>query len=125
MNPNTPWIVTIIKGPEFSVDVALKESFYSFAITAQSDIYNLNLVSLRGPEGPKGDKGDPGTGVTDGVNTGDLIRWNAITEQWEAQAEPVEFLGIKLTPQVVALIEEEGVMFYSSVEKSVIVCTDN
>lgn len=56
-------------------------------------------VGLQGPAGPRGERGPAGEGdLPDGVNDGDIIRWNAISGAWESCAEPFEFQGIVLVP---------------------------
>ena len=60
----------------------------------------------------------------DGTNTGDIIRWNAVTEAWESSAEPLDFTQINLTPQAAAVEDSEGGMYYKSGDKAVYVCTD-
>ena len=59
----------------------------------------------------------------DGTNTGDIIRWNAVTEAWESSAEPFDFTQINLTPQAAAVEDSEGGMYYKSGDNSVYVCT--
>ena len=60
----------------------------------------------------------------DGTNTGDIIRWNAVTEAWESSAEPFDFTQINLTPQAAAVEDTEGGVYYKSTDKSVYVCTE-
>jgi len=66
------------------------------------------------------------TGVVlpDGTSTGDILRWNDSTGEWEVKAEPVAFKGILLTPAIAALIDAEGLMYYNSDQKAVLVCTE-
>jgi len=59
----------------------------------------------------------------DGTNTGDIIRWNAVTEAWESSAEPFDFTQINLTPQAAAVENIEGGIYYKT-DKKVYVCTD-
>ena len=82
------------------------------------------VVRIIGPTliGLKGDTG--ATGLPDGVNTGDLIRYNEVSEEWEAEAEPAEFKGFILTPALASLINAEGAVFYSSTDKAILVCTE-
>lgn len=61
----------------------------------------------------------------DGTVTGDIIRWNDVTEQWESCAEPLDFKQINLTPRASALENVEGGMYYKSDDKAVMVCTEN
>jgi hypothetical protein len=80
--------------------------------------YEVIEVFERGKQGPKGDQGEMGVGAIDG----DLIRWNAETQEWEAKQEPFEFKGIVLTPQETAIIEQEGALYYSNSDKSLKLC---
>lgn len=66
----------------------------------------------------------PAGAVPDGVNAGDIIRWNAGTSDWEVTAEPFEFQGIVLTPALAALADAVGGMYFNSTEKAVMVCTE-
>ena len=59
-----------------------------------------------------------------GVNTGDLVRYNAATGAWETNAEPDAFKGLVLTPALASLIEAEGAVYYQSSSKHILVCTD-
>jgi len=59
----------------------------------------------------------------DGTNTGDIIRWNAVTEAWESNSEPLDFTQVNLTPQAAAVEDTEGGVYYKSTDKSVYVCT--
>jgi hypothetical protein len=63
--------------------------------------------------------------IEDGGATGDIIRWNAITEQWESCAEPFDLKQINLTPLAAAVEDVEGGMYYKSSDKAVMVCTDD
>jgi hypothetical protein len=62
--------------------------------------------------------------ISDGDNTGDIIRWNATTEAWESSAEPLDFTQINLTPQAAAVEDAEGGMYYKSSDNSVYICTN-
>ena len=62
--------------------------------------------------------------IEDGTNTGDIIRWNAVTEAWESSAEPLDLTQINLTPQAAAVEDTEGGVYYKSTDKSVYVCTE-
>jgi hypothetical protein len=81
---------------------------------ASESVSSVEIVT-EGPQGP------PGM-MADGANNGDLIRWNAITESWEARQEPFEFKGIVLTPQETAILETEGALYYSSADKTIKLC---
>lgn len=59
-----------------------------------------------------------------GVNTGDLVRYNAATGAWETSAEPEAFRGLVLTPALASLIDAEGAVYYNSTTKHILVCTD-
>lgn len=61
----------------------------------------------------------------DGMDEGDLIRWNADEGAWEVKSEPFEFQQIILTPREEALLNQEGALWYKSTEKAVFVCTDD
>ena len=61
----------------------------------------------------------------DGTTTGDIIRWNAVTEQWESCAEPLALKQINLTPLAAAMEDVEGGMYYKSDDKVIMVCTEN
>ncbi len=62
--------------------------------------------------------------IKDGSNTGDIIRWNAVTEKWESNAEPFDFTQINLTPQAGAVENTEGGIYYKT-DKKVYVCTED
>ena len=62
--------------------------------------------------------------IADGTNTGDIIRWNAVTEAWESCAEPFEFTQINLTPAASAVADTEGGFYYKSGDKAIYVCTE-
>ena len=62
---------------------------------------------------------------TPGVLDGDIIRWNAATQQWESCSEPFEFAQIVLEPRVSALLDREGSLWYRSTDKTVLVCTND
>ena len=82
----------------------------------------------RGPAGPAGAPGPagvPGTGVPAGTNTGDIIRYNAVTGDWESCAEPFEFQGIVLVPMTLpGGVVAEGFVGYRAVDKSIYVQID-
>ena len=63
--------------------------------------------------------------IADGTNTGDIIRWNAVSSAWESSAEPLDFKQINLTPQAAAVENTEGGVFYKSSDKAVYVCTSD
>ena len=56
-------------------------------------------AGVDGRDGAQGPRGAAGSGIfPDGTTTGDIIRWNSITGDWESCAEPFEFKGIVLVP---------------------------
>jgi hypothetical protein len=59
-----------------------------------------------------------------GTTTGDFIRYNAGTGAWEMAHEPISLAGLVLTPALASLVEAEGAVYYDSVQKAVLVCTD-
>lgn len=63
--------------------------------------------------------------VEDGASTGDIIRWNAATEQWESCAEPFDLKQINLTPLSEAMEDVEGGMYYKADDKAIMVCTED
>jgi len=63
-------------------------------------------------------------GISDGTNTGDIIRWNAASEAWESSAEPFDFTQINLTPAASAVADTEGGFYYKSGDKAIYVCTE-
>ena len=63
--------------------------------------------------------------IADGTNTGDIIRWNAVSSAWESSAEPLDFKQINLTPATSAVENTEGGVFYKSTDKSVYICTED
>ena len=58
-----------------------------------------------------------------GSITGDIIRWDAVSNAWEVKSEPFEFKGLVLTPALASLIDAEGAIYYNSSNKAVMVCT--
>jgi len=93
----------------------------------------INSVGI-GPQGIQGIQGVPGEDGTDGVDavgaipgilTRDFLRWNEEDNSWEVKSEPIEFKEIVLTPTAAALLDKEGGLWYDSVNKSVMVCTDD
>lgn len=79
--------------------------------------YDLRIKALEDAPTPSGT-------IPDGVVTGDIVRWNAITESWEAKSEPLTFKGLVLTPALSSLVDEEGALYYNLTNKSIMVCTD-
>jgi len=79
-----------------------------------------------GATGPVGADGHDGTGdFPDGTATGDIIRWNAATGDWESCAEPFEFKGIVLVPMALpGGVVPEGFVGYNAVDKGVYIQVD-
>ena len=75
---------------------------------------------------------DIGTGITtyvygdftDGTTTGDILRWNSVSDAWEVKSEPLIFNGLVLNPLSAPLDDIEGGLWYKSTTKEVFVCTD-
>ena len=80
----------------------------------------------RGPAGPAGPAGSQGlSDLSAGTNTGDIIRYNAATGDWESCAEPFEFKGIVLVPMALpGGIVSEGYVGYNAVDKGIYVQID-
>ena len=55
---------------------------------------------------------------------GSVVRYNQATDSWESASEPFEFKGLVLTPATASLIEAEGALYYDSLLKAILVCTD-
>jgi len=73
---------------------------------------------------PKGDPGIDAASAIPGITTGDFLRWNEDDNTWEVKSEPIEFNQIILTPSIVAILNKEGSLWYDSINKNVMVCTD-
>jgi len=87
----------------------------------------MTIEVRRGPAGPTGATGPEGPSgeMLDGVNTGDIIRWNAVTLAWESAAEPFEFAGIVLVPMALpGGVVAEGFVGYNAVDKGIYVQID-
>jgi hypothetical protein len=59
-----------------------------------------------------------------GSNTGDFVRFNAGSGNWEVAVEPIHLKGVVLTPAVASLVNAVGAVYFDSVVKALIVCTD-
>jgi hypothetical protein len=71
-------------------------------------------AGVAGPAGPAGADGHDGSAVfPDGSATGDIIRWNAITGDWESCAEPFEFKGIVLIPMALPGAPVDGMVGFN------------
>jgi hypothetical protein len=67
-----------------------------------------------GATGAVGPRGAAGTGVfPDGSATGDIIRWNAVTGDWESCAEPFAFQGIVLVPMALPGAPVDGMVGFN------------
>jgi hypothetical protein len=85
----------------------------------------------RGPVGPVGPQGIPGADghdgsavFPDGSATGDIIRYNADTGDWESRAEPFEFQGIVLVPMALPGSPVEGFVGYNEADNSIYVAVE-
>jgi hypothetical protein len=97
----------------------------SAVITPQPEAVIIEV--RRGPAGPAGAPGPagvPGTGVPAGTNTGDIIRYNAVTGDWESCAEPFVFQGIVLVPMTLPGSPVEGFIGYNAADKGIYVNID-
>ena len=87
--------VAVVAPQEIAVTVEVRTE--AAIITPQPEAVIVEV--RRGPVGPVGPQGATGIGILpDGTNTGDIIRYNAATGNWESRAEPFEFKGIVLVP---------------------------
>ena len=69
---------------------------------------------LPGKDGAPGLRGAAGSGIfPDGTATGDIIRWNAATGDWESCAEPFEFQGIVLVPMALPGAPVDGMVGFN------------
>jgi len=59
-----------------------------------------------------------------GSETGDIIRWNETTGEWESCSEPFSLKQINLTPLAEAMENTEGGMYYKTGDKAIMVCTE-
>jgi len=99
-------------------EVVLIEALEEFVAIVERDRAVVIEVGQQGPAGP--------AGVTvDGTNTGDIIRYNAATGDWESCAEPFEFQGIVLVPMALpGGVVAEGFVGYNAVDKGIYVQID-
>jgi len=101
-------------------NVLISEGESSTEITTTIDsVTTIESISV-GPQGPPGVDS-----LLSGDITGDFLRWNEEDNSWEVKSEPIEFKEIVLTPAVAALLDKEGGLWYDSVGKCVMVCTDD
>jgi hypothetical protein len=59
----------------------------------------------------------------DGLNNGDVVRWNAVAGAWEVVTEPLVLTEINLTPKA-ASDGAEGTVFYCSTDNQLYVGTE-
>ena len=105
-------------------EISTEAGAYIEIVTQEQPIAIIESL-LQGPQGPQGIPGRDGLStLIPGTFQGDFLRWNANSEAWEVASEPIEFNQIVLTPTEVATLNKEGAMWYSSIDKSVHVCTD-
>jgi hypothetical protein len=60
--------------------------------------------------------------IPSGDATGDFIRWNAENSTWEVAVEPLSLKQINLVPSSSATLDEEGGVWYNSVDKQLMLC---
>jgi hypothetical protein len=73
----------------------------------------------------RGPPGKDGIGILPaGENTGDIIRYNAVTEEWESCAEPFEFQGIVLVPMTLPGSPVEGFVGYNAADNGLYVAVE-
>jgi len=109
--------------------VAVETRTETVVITPQPEAI---VVEVRrgpvGPVGPAGPDGPPGEdGQTDypvGTNTGDIIRYNAATGDWESCAEPFEFRGLILVPMTLPGSPVEGFVAYNITDNGLYVAVE-
>jgi hypothetical protein len=77
-------------------------------------------VGPTGPQGPAGALGD----LPDGTNTGDIIRYNAVTGDWESCTEPFEFQGLILVPMALPGSPVEGFVAYNITDNGLYVAVE-
>ena len=117
--------VAVVAPQEIAVTVEVRTEAAIIAPQPEAVIVEVR----RGPVGPVGPLGPSGPrGQTDypvGTNTGDIIRYNAATGDWESCAEPFEFKGIVLVPMALpGGAVPEGYVGYNLVDKGIYVQID-
>ena len=117
--------IAVVAPQEIAVTVEVRTEAAIIAPQPEAVIVEVR----RGPVGPVGPLGPSGPrGQTDypaGTNTGDIIRYNAITGDWESCAEPFEFKGIVLVPMALpGGAVPEGYVGYNLVDKGIYVQID-
>ena len=83
----------------------------------------LTAVDVQTPLTGNGTVGTP-ISIIPGANTGDFIRFNAVSGVWEVAAEPIALKELLLTPAAAPLLDAEGAMYYNSTAKAVMVCAN-
>lgn len=61
--------------------------------------------------------------LPDGIDTGDIVRWDATAEEWVVAQEPFTLAGLILTPMT-DLPATEGAMYYDALTGHILVYTD-
>ena len=117
--------VAVVAPQEIAVTVEVRTEAAIIAPQPEAVVVEVR----RGPVGPVGPLGPVGPrGQTDypvGTNTGDIIRYNAATGDWESRAEPFEFKGIVLVPMALpGGVVAEGYVGYNAVDKGIYVQID-
>ena len=116
--------MTEITAPQSEV-ILVEASGETVAIVPQQQAVVIEV--RRGPAGPIGPQGPSGAvgDLPAGTNTGDIIRYNAVTGDWESCAEPFEFKGIVLVPMALpGGVVAEGFVGYNAVDKGIYVQID-
>lgn len=108
-----------------------KDGATNIPAVGQVDFYTLDADSGLAEDSPKIIKPDTNAGdkrwiqrsqgVPQGTNTGDIIRYNAVTGNWESCAEPFEFDHIIFTPTDTPPTPVQGGMYFNLSENAVYV----
>ena len=105
--------VAVVAPQEIAVTVEVRTEAAIIAPQPEAVLIEVR----RGPVGPVGPLGPSGPrGQTDypvGTNTGDIIRYNAATGNWESCAEPFEFKGIVLVPMALPGAPVDGMVGFN------------
>lgn len=103
----------------------MSDTIETVVIESVTDIVNtFETTPPKGIDGVAGRDGVDAVAAIPGNITGDFLRWNETENAWEVKSEPIEFNQIVLTPSVSAILNKEGSLWYDSVDKSVMVCTN-
>lgn len=62
--------------------------------------------------------------IPEGSNTGDILRWDAVSGSWEVAVEPFDLKQVNFTPLTAALEDVEGGVYYNSNDKAMYVCVE-